>query len=264
MTQQPDKHIVLIAPDDVKNEANMVRTVIDQANQLRLEQRLNLWYWHTDATPGIHPGGPQGLADQQMNIADADLVIAIFWSRLGTPVLGDHSGTAHELRLAWESWRLRRKPTVWVYFCMRDVPQKVLRDPDPQFTALVDFQKSLPQEQSFSEFMTTEDLRRSFTKSLGVSLKANEAEHFAGPADFRGVLAPPDASRTVRRKDQLQRLSMAFTNAPIVWLHGISGSGKTRLAAQYVTSQQRLSKHSHGTLWYDVPDGGEQSRKCWR
>src|SRR6185369_8311670 len=90
--------IVLVAPDDVTMEVETLQDVIHQANHWQRSVELEVWYWRTDAGPGMHAEGPQGLADDRMRITEADLVVAVFWSRLGTPVAQDPSGTAHELR----------------------------------------------------------------------------------------------------------------------------------------------------------------------
>ena len=250
-----EKRVILIAPDDVENELEAIRTVVEQANQLRPRERLTIWNWRTDATPGMHLDGPQGLTDKQMRISEADLVIAVFWSRLGTPVKDEDSGTAHELRLAWKSWKATGKPTVWIYFCMRAIPQSAYEDPD-QFPKLVSFRKSLPKEQVFSEFESVEELQRDFTKHLGIWLNENDPEPIDEPGILKGVLAPPDAARMVERPKEIERLAASLREAPIVCLHGISGSGKTRLAAQYGVSPLRLAEHSRELLWYEVSDGG--------
>jgi hypothetical protein len=119
MAPPAEKRVILIGPDDVESELETIKMVVGQANHLVLRERLNLWHWRTDAMPGMHEDGPQGLTGQRMRISDADLVIAVFWSRMGAPVQDDESGTAHELKLAWESWKDKRKPDVWIYVCSR-------------------------------------------------------------------------------------------------------------------------------------------------
>ncbi|MGO9790691.1 MAG: hypothetical protein ACLP8S_14730 [Solirubrobacteraceae bacterium] len=47
--------------------------------------QLSLWRWETDARPGLHLEGPQGLIDERMQIADSDVVIGIFWKGLRDP-----------------------------------------------------------------------------------------------------------------------------------------------------------------------------------
>ena len=72
--------------------------------------------WETDAQPGIHLEGPQGLIDELMNIQNADVVVGMLWKRFRTPTGDADSGTEHELRRAWASWNERRRPEVMVYF----------------------------------------------------------------------------------------------------------------------------------------------------
>jgi len=44
--------------------------------------QLTVWRWETDARPGLHIEGPQGLIDERTGIDDADIVVGVFWSML--------------------------------------------------------------------------------------------------------------------------------------------------------------------------------------
>jgi tetratricopeptide (TPR) repeat protein len=248
------RKMVLVGPDDVENHIDVLRKVIDWANILVPERPLEGWFWHTDSTPGLHLDGPQGLTDAKMDVASADLVVAVFWSRLGTPVLGAPSGTVHELERAWDAWRGQGTPDVWLYFSEQDVPQDALRDPH-QFAALQEWRALLPKEQSFFPFGDLDELQTMFMRHLHDWLKVEDPPPARSALDAQGILVPPDASRTVTRQDQLRHLSNSFLQSPIVCLHGIAGSGKTRLAAQYVQSPLRLPEHADQPFWYDVADG---------
>ena len=61
---------------------------------------LELIHWKTDAYPGFHPEGPQGVIDPILKIDDCDILLAIFWKRFGTPAKGALSGAEHEIRTA--------------------------------------------------------------------------------------------------------------------------------------------------------------------
>jgi tetratricopeptide (TPR) repeat protein len=252
--KQHAKKMILVGPDDVENHIDILREVIDWANILIPERPFEGWFWHTDSTPGLHLDGAQGLTDAKMDITSADLVVAVFWSRIGTPVLGAPSGTVHELERAWDAWRGQGTPDVWLYFSEQDVPQDALRDPR-QFTALQDWRAGLPTEQSYFEFSDIDELRTMFMRHLHDWLKVEEPPPARSALDEQGILVPPDASRTVTREDQLRQLRESFLQSPVVCLHGIAGSGKTRLAAQYVQSPLRLPEHADQPFWYDVADG---------
>ena len=53
---------------------------------------LELSRWETDAYPGFHAEGPQGLIDPILKIEDCDILLGIFWKRFGTPTKGCEVG----------------------------------------------------------------------------------------------------------------------------------------------------------------------------
>jgi hypothetical protein len=83
---------------------------------------LSLWRWETDARPGMHREGPQGLIDGEMKIEDVDVVVGIFWKHFGTPTSDADSGTEHQLRRSWDAWLANERP---------DVMGVLLRAPTP-------------------------------------------------------------------------------------------------------------------------------------
>ncbi len=96
-----------------------MKLVVDELNRRVAPsncRQLSLWCWETDARPGLHLEGPQGLIDERMEIAESDVVVGIFRKRFGTPTGDARSGTEHELRTAWEAWRQSGRADVMVYF----------------------------------------------------------------------------------------------------------------------------------------------------
>ncbi len=111
--------IVVASPGDVPDERVAVDTVVSELNDTiapRLGLDLRVRKWETHATPGTHPLGPQFVIDPELKVADCDLFVCIFWSRLGTPVVDAPSGTAHELQNAYEACNRSGKPRIWCYF----------------------------------------------------------------------------------------------------------------------------------------------------
>jgi hypothetical protein len=109
-------------------------------------QRFHLWRWETDAHPGIHLEGPQGLIDETMKIEDADVVIGIFWQRFGTPTGDSLSGTEHEMRRAWNAWRERGRFRIMVYFSERKSRPTSAAEAR-QLQELLSFRETMPNEQ---------------------------------------------------------------------------------------------------------------------
>jgi hypothetical protein len=100
--------MVVASPSDVQPERNSVSQVVEELNRgVARHQglRLELYRWETDAHPGFHPEGPQGLIDDVLRISDCDLLLGIFWKRFGTPVKDGASGTEHEFQVAYEAWK---------------------------------------------------------------------------------------------------------------------------------------------------------------
>jgi hypothetical protein len=113
MAQGQLLRLVVASPSDVQVERNILPTVIEEINNSVAKDRgvrLDLARWETDAYPGFHPEGPQGLIDAILRIEDCDILIGIFWKLFGTPVKDARSGTEHEFCLAYESWQQQRRP----------------------------------------------------------------------------------------------------------------------------------------------------------
>jgi hypothetical protein len=138
--------VVLVSPADVVNERKAVKGVVDELNRTVAANRLALWRWETDARPGMHAEGGQGVIDDLMDMADADVVIGVFWKRFGTPTGESQSGTEHELRRAWAAWKEQGRPEVMLYFCQRPYTRKTREEID-QWGRVLDFQQELPEQQ---------------------------------------------------------------------------------------------------------------------
>ena len=140
--------IVGASPTDVQAEREALSTVAAELNQgIAAEHglRLELARWDTDAYPGFHPEGPQGLIDVVLHLEDCDILIGIFWKRFGTPVTDAQSGTEHEFRLAYTAWQQKRRPHIMVYFNQRAYPPKSREETD-QWGQVLDFQHNFPRE----------------------------------------------------------------------------------------------------------------------
>lgn len=140
--------IVVASPSDVQSERTVLHNVIEELNRGVAADRglhLSLSRWETDAYPGFHPEGPQGLIDPLLRIQDCDILIGIFWKRFGTPTKGAQSGTEHEFRTAYEAWRQNRRPQIMVYFNQKAYTPK---SPDEaiQWSKVLEFQRDFPKE----------------------------------------------------------------------------------------------------------------------
>jgi hypothetical protein len=174
--------VVLVSPGDVPGERKASQTVVDELNRTVAPKhgcRLSLWRWETDARPGLHLEGPQGLIDEEMKIEDADVVVGVFWKRFGTPTHDADSGTEHELRRAWAAWKQHGQPDVMVYFCGRAYSAKT-RDETTQWGRVPDFQEALPEQQLWWRYKTVREfeglLREHLTRFVLSRVKEPEVD----------------------------------------------------------------------------------------
>jgi hypothetical protein len=126
-----------------------------------------------------------------MQIDEVDIVVGVFWSRFGTPTMGVGSGTEHELRRAWESWRNHRRPNVMVFFCQRPVP--VSTDAS-QLVRLQAFQRELPHAQLWWEYTELDEFERCIRTQLRVVvndvLRSRELRVASAQRYYAGVVEP--------------------------------------------------------------------------
>jgi hypothetical protein len=140
--------VILASPGDVQPERGVLPGVIDELNRFLARDRnlhLELYRWETDAFPGFHPEGPQGLIDPVLRIEDSDLLIGIFWRRFGTPTKSAGSGAEHEFLTAYEAWKKVGRPQIMMYFKAAPYSPKT-REETEQWGKVLDFKANFPKE----------------------------------------------------------------------------------------------------------------------
>ncbi|MGH9852026.1 MAG: hypothetical protein ACREBD_19495, partial [Blastocatellia bacterium] len=140
--------IVVASPSDVKAERDLLPNVIEELNRGIADERglrLELSRWETDAHPGFHAEGPQGLIDPILQITDCDLLIGVFWKKFGTPTADGQTGTEHEINLAINAWKEKGSPQIFVYFNQKPCAPKSEEETD-QWGKVLRFQQNFPKE----------------------------------------------------------------------------------------------------------------------
>lgn len=148
MEQRQILRIVVASPGDVQSERDALPAVIDELNRGIAEERclrLELLRWETDAYPGFHTEGPQGLIDPILKVQDCDVLIGIFWKRFGTPTNAAQSGTEHEIMSAYEAWGKNTKPQIMVYFNQKAYSPTSKEETD-QWGHVLEFKARFPKE----------------------------------------------------------------------------------------------------------------------
>ena len=86
--------VLIASPRDVEDERKIVREEIARWNTMHAESMAIVLLpigWETDATPDSGVSA-QAAINRQL-VDNCDLLIGIFWTRIGTPTLDAASGT---------------------------------------------------------------------------------------------------------------------------------------------------------------------------
>ncbi len=261
--------VVAVSPGDVVIERKRLEKAVNELNRRLAPQHgclLSLWRWETDAQPGLHLEGPQGLIDVTMRIEDADVVVGIFWKRFGTPTLDGDSGTEHELRRAWSAWRKTGRPQVMVYFCQRPyMPQSTAETAQQQ--EVLSFRDGMPEQQLWWTYASAGDFERSVREHLTTFVLALRAA--LTPAGRATAPAAAGHGRRVRfrlplaaahftgRDAELDAIDAALgvADRAVVTqaITGLGGVGKSQVAVRYV--HQRANEYDI-VAWIRAEDGG--------
>lgn len=183
MTFLKQLRVVIASPNDVKEEREALKPIIENVNHLVAEDlglTLKAVRWETDSHPGFHIDGPQGLIDPILKIEDCDILIGIFWKRFGTPIKQDgKTGTEHEIYHSYESWKRNKRPQIMIYFNQKEYFPKSSIESEQQ-TAVLKFKENFPEEGLYYVYNGIDEFKNEVTKHLATYLRKN----FSKPASF--------------------------------------------------------------------------------
>ncbi len=177
--------LMIASPGDVQTERAVVRDVVSEWNSANgAHRRIMLLAvgWETDVAPEMG-AAPQSIIDQQI-LTDADLLVGMFWTRLGTPTTGYASGAVEEIEE-----HLKVKRPAMLYFSSAPAPLDSI-DPD-QYRALKAFQDSCKPRGLFATYADAEDFRRKFSRDLQLVMNSDRIAVLsasAQPATTTGVV----------------------------------------------------------------------------
>lgn len=161
---------MIASPGDVEPERKIVRDVIHEWNDIHSEGRavrLAPIGWDTHSSPdmGNHP---QDIINKKV-LDRCDLLVGIFWTRIGTPTREHASGTVEEI----EEHIKAGKP-VMLYFSKKPVVlDSVDRD---QYDKVIAFRNSCRDRGIYQEYSELDDFQSKFYKHL--QIKMNDQEFF--------------------------------------------------------------------------------------
>src|SRR5258706_8401132 len=90
--------VMIASPSDVVQERRVIRDVIEEWTAVHAEDRRTVLLpvgWETHSSPDMGDR-PQAVLNKQL-LKSCDLIVAVFWTRLGSPTGAAASGTVEEI-----------------------------------------------------------------------------------------------------------------------------------------------------------------------
>lgn len=116
--------VLIGSPSDVCNERKIIEGAIhtwNSINAIKSEVILFPVMWESDSAP-LQGDRPQGILNNLI-VKNCDIIVSVFWSRLGSDTGVEKSGTVEEIK-----YFIKEKRPALVYFSRKALPQ----DHDPE------------------------------------------------------------------------------------------------------------------------------------
>jgi len=152
--------VMIASPGDVSAERHMVRNVLNEWNHIHSEDRSLVLMpigWETHSSP-MMGGRPQAIINKQI-LGNCDLLVAVFWTRIGSPTGVAVSGTVEEIQEHRNAGKL-----AMIYFSAAPVrPDSV---DEKQYAALKEFKQECYKKGLVESYDTLGEFRDKFSRQL--------------------------------------------------------------------------------------------------
>jgi hypothetical protein len=193
--------IVVASPGDVARERDLVEQIVQELNRTTAADRrllLQVNRWETDSYPGLHLGGPQGICDAVLRIEDCDVLVGIFWTRIGTlKKEQDETSTQHEIKGAISEWSKRGSPDVMLFF--NNAPPRLRSASERrQWMLLAEYREQLSGEGLLWDYEGAENFEKEFRRCFENYLRQKVALTVVDPDAAADLIAGRDELKTAR------------------------------------------------------------------
>ncbi len=227
--------VMIASPSDVTTERNLIRSILAEWNVIHSMSRSLVLLpvgWESHSAPELG-GRPQAIINKQV-LEDCDLLVGVFWTRIGTSTGGYASGTVEEI----EEHITVGKP-VMLYFSAKPVdPDSV--DPE-QYKHLKDFKAACYKRGLVESFGDEAEFKDKFTRQLQIRL--NEDAFFTSrsapsPADLLPVpLTSTPLSRLSEEARQLLIEAAKSSDGTIMFMRFIGGVRLNTNGKDFITDR---------------------------
>jgi hypothetical protein len=157
--------VLVASPGDVDEERQAITEVISKWNDLNSESEKVVLLpvkWETHSAP-LMGDRAQSVINKQL-VASCDMVIGVFWTRLGSPTGASESGTTEEI-----DWFIDNNLPVMLYFSSRPIePSKI---DIAQYTALKEFEKRMQKIGLTGSYTNIADLKEKLLNQISINVR---------------------------------------------------------------------------------------------
>ena len=183
--------LMIASPSDVTRERDTIRSVVHEWNSVHSEDKNIILMpvgWDTHAEPEMGDR-PQELLNKRI-LSGCDCLVAVFWTRIGSPTGRSISGTVEEVE-----GHISAGGPAMIYFSRAPVrPDSV---DDVQYKGLLEFRQKCESRGLIETYDTVQEFREKFARQLAQMV----IREFGGGTDDE---APDVAELQVRRsRDQV-------------------------------------------------------------
>jgi hypothetical protein len=158
--------VLIASPEDVSEERKLAVDAIQRWNDLNSAERhvvLLPVRWETHSAPEFGKR-PQEVINRQV-VDNCDLLIGVFWTRVGSPTGIAESGTIEEI----ERFAEQGKPVMLYFSTVKQNPDEI--EPD-QLKRLREFKEKISKKALFAAFSSPVDFRDKLQQQIEIQVKA--------------------------------------------------------------------------------------------
>lgn len=155
--------VFIASPDDVQKEREVVRSVIMRWNAINAESKKIVLLpvgWETHAAPETGKTVQEYINEEVLD--KCDILIGIFWTKLGSPTKIAKSGTVEEIQR-----HLSERKLAMLYFSKQEIPSDVNLD---QLKMVREFKNEIKNKSLYGEFSDEKDLESKLYTHLEIKI----------------------------------------------------------------------------------------------
>lgn len=217
MTQQAMMVRIMIAsPSDVSQERQIVRSVIHEWNDLHSQERAIVLMpvgWDSHSSPEMGDR-PQAIINKQV-LRDCDLLVAVFWTKLGSKTGSSMTGTEEEIEE-----HLGAKKTAMIYFSSAPVVYESVDAAN--YAALKSFKEKCRTRGLFAEYDSVAGFRQMFMRHLTQTIMRKFGD-FNVVLDFERVAPTPTVNISSDAQRLLTEAAVENANGMVLMLSTLDG-----------------------------------------